>query len=272
MGEGGQRVLLCDLGWRQLSFVTGADHAALAEVATTTAAQPWHDDGRLCVISQDCDLDAAEDREPLVDLLIGRPIDALKPDNTQNRNPRQFDAKLLLAGQEQGLRFQMYEKLFVKKSWFVDRQPDAAARLSDESAKYIRFWLRDRYVRTALPNALVQRIAPQRRRLAKALRQVEGLRLFASYSPRDELHDAAMPYQLELRATYDERTADARACEAAYIECVRLLEACAGIELIEGEVLPEKVATIADLRDSVKFGYEYLSTEGEPPGEAIEQG
>ncbi len=263
--EASKRILLCDIGWRQFRFVASADHEDFAGSLRTTTSAGWVGNSLLCVISQDCDLDAAADKEPLVDLLIGRPIAHTAPEFTQNRNPRVFDAKVSLEGQERAVRFQMHEKAFAPKEWFTGRQPHASADLSAESVKYLRFWLRDRYVRTALPNALIKRIDPTKDKLAKSLKKVEGLRLFIDYSPKDELTDVTIPYRLELHALFDERIADPKTCQEAYIQCIRRFEKCEGIELTEGEVVPENEATIAFVRDLVKFGYEYLSSEGEPP-------
>lgn len=148
--------ILAEKGWRQGSVLS----ATLAKVARvhSPAGIEYTKDDWLIITSHDCDVvNKSLDKEPRVELLVGRPHRAPKPDKGQagGRNPRTLE---LVIPTEDGPHIL---KLSVHDRWTIPRelleQEAPATCLPDKERRLVAEWLAKRYIRAAFPTSFDQR-------------------------------------------------------------------------------------------------------------------
>lgn len=122
------------------------------------------------VISHDCDLAADPDREPFVELVTGRVIDAIKADS-HAKSARRLQIEFhgpqgLLAAELSAVH-----KAFVKKDDLAPFDPRTDASLDAQGLSILQRWLAARYRRAAFPDEFERRVkeAKMPRRIEKAL-------------------------------------------------------------------------------------------------------
>ena len=138
--------------WRQGHLLT------IEAVAETGLKHPrFPVDTVIIVASHDCDLAQLPDKEPQIEVVVGRKILALDGNNTHAKSPRtlhlEFEGnKTLLA------EFITTEKLNIPKNVLVDFGPATNVRLSPLDLSTFQLWLASRYRRAAFPDEFDHRM------------------------------------------------------------------------------------------------------------------
>ena len=122
------------------------------------------------VISHDCDLTADPGREPFVELVTGRLVDAIKADS-HAKSARRLQIEFhgpqgLLAAELSAVH-----KAFVKKDDLAPFDPRTDVSLDAQGLSILQHWLASRYRRAAFPDEFERRLkeAKMPRRIEKAL-------------------------------------------------------------------------------------------------------
>ncbi len=109
------------------------------------------------VITHGCDLAQPTDKEPHVEVIIGRQISKLNGSNTHAKSPRTLHIEF--EGTEPLLaEFVVTEKHIVAKQALVAFEPDANVRLSPDNLSTLQLWLASRYRRSAFPDEFERRL------------------------------------------------------------------------------------------------------------------
>ena len=122
------------------------------------------------VISHDCDLVQDPDKEPFVELVTGRVIDAIKADShakTARRLQIEFHGPQGLLAAE----LSAVHKAIIKKNDLAPFGPRTDVSLDAQGLSILQRWLAARYRRAAFPDEFEQRLkkAKMPRRIEKAL-------------------------------------------------------------------------------------------------------
>ena len=127
---------------------------------------------RIIVVSHPCDILCHDfDHEPVVEVIIGRSIDAIAEEFTRARNPR----KLHLSLNEGAVELNSRDRGDLSRPALADSRPDTNA-LSDADSELVLAWLGRRYQRTAFPDALMERMKLRRAKI-RQLQKKAGPRL-----------------------------------------------------------------------------------------------
>ena len=137
--------------WRQGHLLTNE-----AVTATGLRHPKYPDDTLVIVASHDCDLAQLPDKEPQVEVVVGRQIPALDGNYTHAKSSRtlhlEFDNEPLLA------EFVITEKHSIPKNVLVDFGPMTNVRLSPPNLSTFQRWLASRYRRSAFPDEFQHRM------------------------------------------------------------------------------------------------------------------
>ena len=122
------------------------------------------------VISHDCDLAADPDREPFVELVTGRLIDAVKADShakSARRLQIEFHGPQGLLAAE----LSAAHKAIIKKNDLAAFDPRKDVNLDGQGLSILQRWLAARYRRAAFPDEFERRLREAKlpRRIEKAL-------------------------------------------------------------------------------------------------------
>ncbi len=122
------------------------------------------------VISHDCDLAADPEREPLVELVTGRIIDAIKADS-HAKSARRLQIEFQGLQGPIAVELLATHKSFVQKSDLAPFDPRADVNLDAQGLSILQRWLAARYRRAAFPDEFERRLKEARlpRRIEKAL-------------------------------------------------------------------------------------------------------
>lgn len=122
------------------------------------------------VISHDCDLAADPDREPLVELVTGRIIDAIKADS-HAKSARRLQIEFQGPAGVIAVELSATHKSFVQKSDLAPFDPRADVHLDAQGLSILQRWLAARYRRAAFPDEFERRLKEAKlpRRIEKAL-------------------------------------------------------------------------------------------------------
>lgn len=138
--------------WRQ-------GHLLTKEAVTATGLNhpAYPDDTVVIVASHDCDLAQLPDKEPQVEVVVGRRISALDGNNTHAKSSRTLHLgfegeKTLLA------EFIIIGKQSIPKNALVDFSPETSTRLSPPNLSTFQQWLASRYRRSAFPDEFEHRM------------------------------------------------------------------------------------------------------------------
>lgn len=110
------------------------------------------------VASHDCDLVQPPEKEPVVEVIIGREIERVDGNYTHAKASRTLHIDF--DGEKHYLlvEFSATEKKFVKKKALVGYRPDLSHSLSPESKITFQRWLASRYHRAAFPDEFEKRL------------------------------------------------------------------------------------------------------------------
>lgn len=122
------------------------------------------------IISHDCDLAADPDREPLVELVTGRLIDAIKADS-HAKSARRLQIEFQGPQGLLAVELSATHKAFVKKDDLAPFEPRTDVRLDAQGLSILQRWLAARYRRAAFPDEFERRLKEAKlpRRIEKAL-------------------------------------------------------------------------------------------------------
>lgn len=122
------------------------------------------------VISHDCDLAADPDREPLVELVTGRIVDAIKADS-HAKSARRLQIEFQGPQGLIAVELSAAHKSFVQKDDLAPFDPRANVHLDAQGLSILQRWLAARYRRAAFPDEFERRLKEAKlpRRIEKAL-------------------------------------------------------------------------------------------------------
>jgi len=139
--------------WRQGHVVTdeAVDKLALRDAQAPEASL-------VVVISHDCDLAASPDREPEVELIVGRQIQKADGNFTHAKTPRVLHIEFAAADDRKFVELAATKKVRVAKELFADHQPRQEFQLGPAEQSILQRWLGARYRRSAFPDAFEKRL------------------------------------------------------------------------------------------------------------------
>jgi hypothetical protein len=109
------------------------------------------------VATHDCDLTQLPDREPLIEVVVGRRVKKLEGNFTHAKNSRtlhiEFDSNEPLLAE-----FSSVEKRTIPKNVLVDYVPEPNTMLSPTVKATFQMWLASRYRRSAFPDEFENRL------------------------------------------------------------------------------------------------------------------
>jgi len=138
--------------WRQGNLLT--DEA----VISIGMVHPEHPDNTVVIVAtHDCDLTQLPDREPLIEVLVGRKVQKLEGNFTHAKNSRtlhmEFESSDPLFAE-----FSSTGKRTIHKNVLVNYEPDANVRLLPTVKTIFQMWLASRYRRSAFPDEFENRL------------------------------------------------------------------------------------------------------------------
>jgi hypothetical protein len=143
------------------------------------------------VATHDCDLTQLPDREPTIEVVVGRKIQNLEGNFTHAKNSRTLHIEFennepLLA------EFSSTEKRIIPKNVLLNYEPESNASLSPAAKATFQAWLASRYRRSAFPDAFENRLkeAKLHEKITKAVKPL-GNMITAVFFDVDEGREVA---------------------------------------------------------------------------------
>jgi len=197
----------------------------------------------LAVVSQTCDVvqDTLE-REPLVEVLHCRPIEALRRQFQGRKSTRRLDFRPDKINHEAVTvsAHAIADRYVVPRERFIDHEPDPNRRLSQSAVHNLQFWYALRYTRPAWPDALVRRLNEQSSRLVDAVKQlpIDDVEVRVAITEWDIEVADGRDYHLAVFFVVDQVVWDANpeirgAVNEAYGAFVSALAECNGVHVNE---------------------------------------
>jgi hypothetical protein len=262
--------------WRQGHLLSKESAAALGLIHTTHP-----DDTIVIVASHDCDLTQLPEKEPQVEVIVGRRITVLDGNNTHAKSSRTLHIEFQGAA---GIRseFVITEKRNVLKTALADHAPTSDARLSPSDLATFQLWLASRYRRSAFPDEFENRLkeAGLHEKIANVLRPSGDLiiAIFFDVDNGQEIIHTGQDdvYILDIYILYSTENDDAaalataNAAKAAIEEAFRSKLFNAGslswgnIELRYVEVISEEAMTYRQSRLLKKWRLDHISMGADP--------
>jgi len=234
------------------------------------------------VASHDCDLVQVVDKEPKVEVVVGRRIDRSDGNYTHAKNSRTLHIDI--EGHEPIVaEFVATDKQSLQKSLLVDFVPAAGRRLSPASKATIQRWLASRYSRAGFPDEFQRRLVVETKladRIAKAVKP-HGKLITAVLFDVDDGEDQSRAgpddvYILDITLLHSVEP-DQNAAELAADTAVqfireafekKLLDATSGrwqqIELRYCDVMSEEALSYRQFTLMRRWRFDYISLAAEP--------
>jgi hypothetical protein len=235
------------------------------------------------VVSHDCDIDAAADREPAIEFIPLKTVKKLESAKTHTKSARilQFEAK---SNDEDRLGFFEAEaplKFSVKKSLLWDIRLPRPYSMASEQRLELVDWLSARYRRAALPGEFDKRYKRVREQFENLIRNFnhELLAVLFLFDDGQENRDCgnAEPYVLSVLLVHSgtETTASFEPLikkinnlfDAQYNSNSRVENG--GIEIRHCTAISEFVLPLAAYRRAIHYRFEWLSYESDPAGPVV---
>ena len=247
------------------------------------------DETLVVVVSHDCDLAAAPDREPQVELIVGRRIDAPGAD-THAKTARRLHIVFEGEQGEMAVELLATHKTARPKQAVFAAGPRTDWVLSPESLVTLQHWLAARYRRAAFADEFESRLKAKPgqvdKKMAKALAKA-GTHVLAVLFDVDEGAEVARTrpedtYQLRIELLYDsmkdEPAAFAashqaaaeieNAFEAAFFDGIRWSQ----IQLLSCEAVSDSVMTVAQSRLLKRWRLDHVSLADDPQQPMLDAG
>lgn len=265
-----------DAPWRQGSILT----QEAVRVALGREPEP---ENIYVVLTHDCDCIQDTEREPKIELIKGRWIEAAKAELTHNRNPRTLHLNATRHETPAVLEIKIGDRLTIDKLNLLAFEPDREAILHDSERLTLVRWVASRYTRAALPDALVDRLAP----IKETIKKIGNRHPFAivgiylDYDPLGEIISDDEPYEVRIAVVYDSAMSGA---EEEALEAARTLRSRferkfhtvetehAGLQwhLIELTYCEAVADTLFSLRSAIQsklYQLDYISLAQDPPAD-----
>jgi hypothetical protein len=110
------------------------------------------------VVSHDCDLAASPDKEPEIELIVGRQIEKADGNFTHAKTPRVLHIEFATPDGGKFVELSATNKVRVAKSDFADHEPRREFQLRPTEQSILQRWLGARYRRAAFPDAFEKRL------------------------------------------------------------------------------------------------------------------
>lgn len=262
--------------WRQGCLLT---EEAVRSIGILHPESP--DNTVVIVATHDCDLTQFPDREPIIEVVVGRKVQKLEGNFTHAKNSRTLHIEFesiepLLA------EFSSTEKRTIPKNVLVNYEPDTNARLSPTVKATFQMWLASRYRRSAFPDEFENRLkeAKLHEKIAKTVKPL-GNMITAIFFDVDEGREVARTepddvYALDiilLHATEPDFDAAAKAAESANAIIGRAFKAkfqdpqsgiWKNIELRYIDAISEEALSYRQAKVWKKWSLDYISLGADP--------
>ncbi len=252
-----------------------------AVTATGLSHPEYQDDTMAIVASHDCDLTQPPDREPQVEVIVGRKISALDGNSTHGKSPRTLH--LEFQGHESVFgEFVITEKKSIRKNLLADFAPDTRSILGSADLHTFQFWLASRYNRPAFPDEFERRLNESglAEKIARALKTssmaIRAILFEVSGGPEMAHEGSDDVYLLDIMLLYASEP-DSQAAEKTAKEIrkkieeafkTKLLDTKSGnwqsIELRYIDIISDEAMTVRQSEAYTRWRLDYLSLRADP--------
>lgn len=241
------------------------------------------------VITHDCDLAAAPDKEPGVEVIVGRFVDEVKGDYSHAKNARSLQVKYRRGELAIPVELTATAKVSIDKRSLATFTPRDDIKLDTHGHAILQAWLAARYRRAAFPDGFEHRLktAKLHRKIGRAV-EPSGQSIVAIFFDVDggeEIHREGPDdiYELGVYLLYDTTQNEEKAhsdavkvaeeIEAAFEKEFRTGEGetWKQIKLLYCDVISDQAMTYAQSRLLKQWRLEYLSLGDNPPQPMIEE-
>ncbi len=245
------------------------------------------------VISHDCDLTAALDKEPLAEVIVGRRIEKMGGDSF-GKTARRLHIEYQSASGPLYIELVANCKKTVNKTDLFAYQPRADIQLSVRDLRILQRWLAARYARAAFPEAFETRlraaIIPGKYDLLKKIEKIldvggDYIRALLFDMDKGEDVERKTPddlYRLGIVVLYDSLRDEPAAFAAATVTAEALegifeaafkapTGAWQNVELEYCDPISDTAMTVAMSETLKQWRLEYLSMQDEPPDPMLAQ-
>jgi hypothetical protein len=233
------------------------------------------------VISHDCDLAASTDKEPEVELIVGRQIEKADGNFTHAKTPRVLHIEFATPDGGKFVELSATRKVRVAKSDFAGHEPRREFQLGPTEQSILQRWLGARYRRAAFPDAFEKRLneSGASTRLTKILKPA-GKHICAIFFDVDDGNEvqrieANDTYALAIVLLYASQP-NSRESEAVALQVGEQIESAfkelffnennswRDIELLECRVMSDEALTYAQSVLLRQWRLEHLSLRKDP--------
>lgn len=222
--------------------------------------------GCYIIISHDCDLMAAIDKEALIEVIQ---CTFVEPDSNliYGANVRCLHLPITYQDQSTYIELQPKNKIFLQKSDVIDWLPDSKFNIDPKNLKMLQAWLASRYRRHAFPENLASRLAKVENTIKelgkRAAISKEIISVFIEVDPPNVDLEDDDPYDLKIYVVYD---SEASAGHSNAEIMARKIEASIQAAKDKGVAIDAQIFvradtefTVKDIRNSSEWRFEYLS-------------
>jgi hypothetical protein len=240
------------------------------------------------VISHDCDLATSSDKEPEIELIVGRLIEKADGNFTHAKTPRALHIEFATAEGGKFLELAATRKIRISKGDFADHEPRPEFKLGPAQQSILQRWLGARCRRAAFPDPFEKRLdkSGADRRLSKILKP-EGEHICAIFFDVDaggevQRQEPEDTYALAIVLVYTSQP-HGHESEAAALKVKEQIEAAfrelffaknnswRDIELLECMVMSDEALTYAQSVMLKQWRLEHLSLREEPQDPMMEE-
>jgi hypothetical protein len=241
------------------------------------------------MVSHDCDITRAVEREPDVEFIVGRRIAALGAD-TNAKTARRLHIAFHTDKGDVPVELIATDKVRLPKQRVLDTAPRGTWSLEPEDLVTLQQWLASRYRRAAFADEFERRLKEKPARLDRkivAALKGAGPHVLAVFFDVDEGHEVARSgpddvYQLSIALLYDS-TKDEPTAFAAAEHAANAIEdgfehaffdgkAWHQIQLLSCTPVSDNVMTIAESRLLKRWRLDHMSLEDDPQQPMLEDG
>lgn len=248
----------------------------------------FSDDSFVVVVTHDCDLAALPDKEPFVEVIVGRLIVSLGA-SSHAKVARQLQIEFDGLSGKIVAEFLATAKAQVKKTDLAAHTPDSGVWLDAQGLVIFQRWLSARYRRAAFPDEFDQRLKKNRKllqRIDKALDEAGQyvIATFFNVDNGEDINHAALgnPYKLGIYLLYDTSKNEAEAlkqtqaaAEKIESEFEKTFRKSNGqwedIQLEYCEAISDSVMTYRDSLMFKQWRFDHISLDTDPHQPMLEE-
>jgi hypothetical protein len=233
------------------------------------------------VVSHDCDLAQSPDREPVVEVIVGRLVDGPDGNFTHGKNPRRLHISVTEGGSVIWIELTATARRPVPKPDLCGHAPSATLRIDSSALDTLQYWLAARYRRSAFSDDFDRHLEDtgMARRLARILEPL-GTHIVAVFFDVDEgmelEHEDDDPFTLSIDLLYStdfgSDAAEGAAQKAAEAITAAFRDRCFDkktdrwrrIELLDCSPISDQALTYAMSRKLKRWNADYISLRVDP--------